>query len=156
MDHVAIVKPELLDRILAGKKTIEARLSKTRRSPYGDVLPGDRIFFKASGGGFGAICITYRVYSAPGLTPADVRALKRRYGKAIAAPAGFWESRKNARFATLVWLTFVRKTDTGPDYRATPGYRPRDSWIALGTRPAADSARLTRRERTGAGKRRAA
>ncbi len=155
MDHVAIVKPEYLDLILRGKKTIEARLSRTRRSPYGDVFPGDRIFFKASGGGFGALCITYRIHSAPALTPKDVAVLKRRFGKGIAAPAAFWKAKKSARYATLVWLTFVQKTSTGPDYRKIPGARPRDGWIAIGTRdagPAESAAAKSRRAATAARK----
>lgn len=44
--HIAIIQPIYLDRMLAGQKQIECRISKRRKPPYESVAPGDLIWFK--------------------------------------------------------------------------------------------------------------
>ena len=48
MDHVAIMSGNgfFLDAILSGKKTIESRWYKTRRTPWNNIRSGDTIYFK--------------------------------------------------------------------------------------------------------------
>ena len=48
--HLAIIKRSYLNAIIAGKKTIELRLTKTRTAPFGRICKGDQIYLKASAG----------------------------------------------------------------------------------------------------------
>ena len=51
MDHLAILAKEskLLGKILSGRKKIESRWSKFKRTPYGNIIKGELIYFKDSG-----------------------------------------------------------------------------------------------------------
>ena len=51
MHHLAILskKPNFLDLILNGKKTIESRWYQTKRTPWNKIKAGDTIFLKNSG-----------------------------------------------------------------------------------------------------------
>ena len=55
--HVAILKREYLRMVLSGQKTVESRLAKVRCPPFEQVVAGERLFFKASGGPFMAPAI---------------------------------------------------------------------------------------------------
>lgn len=50
MDHLAILdkKRKLLPKILSGEKTIESRWYKLKKTPYGIIKVGDRVYFKDS------------------------------------------------------------------------------------------------------------
>ncbi len=48
--HLAILKKQYLDAILAGRKTIESRLYQTKQKWLSQVNAGDKIFLKASSG----------------------------------------------------------------------------------------------------------
>jgi len=52
MDHLAIMKKSwgLTEKVLSGKKTIESRWYKTKRSPWNRIKPKDTIYFKDSAG----------------------------------------------------------------------------------------------------------
>ncbi len=45
-----VMSREYLEGLLGGEKRIEARLTKTRRAPFGRIGRGDRLFFKVSSG----------------------------------------------------------------------------------------------------------
>lgn len=51
MDHVVFLNKKFkgLEKILEGSKRAETRWAKGKRSPYGQVNKGDRLFFKDSG-----------------------------------------------------------------------------------------------------------
>ena len=59
--HVALVRPEYAEAILNGRKRVESRLSRMRCEPFGRVAPGDRVFFKETGGPFRACARIARV-----------------------------------------------------------------------------------------------
>ena len=50
MYHLAILKNQFLNRILAGTKTIESRFSFNKIAPYNKVSVNDTIYLKESGG----------------------------------------------------------------------------------------------------------
>jgi hypothetical protein len=132
--HVAIIHRA----ILAGRKTVEARLSRDRREPFGRIARGDEIFFKIAGGGFCAVARVARVLSVSGLTPDGVRALRRRVEGMVLGGPGFWSRRRRARYATLIWIEEVRQIrgvprgdGGGPDYEAARRRRPRAAWHVL-------------------------
>lgn len=125
--HIAIIHHGLGARLLDGAKTIESRLMRTRRPPYGRVRRGDRICFKLSGGALIGSAVVARVREFADLRPADVRDLQRRYSAQVAAPRSYWRDRRAARYAVLIWLE--RWT------RAVPGCEiPRQfggAWLSL-------------------------
>lgn len=114
MLHVAVLHQRYLDAILDGSKTVESRLSRSRIAPFGVVRPGERVLFKASGGGFGAAAIVRRVEFHEALLPGAVRALRRRVGAEVGAPGAYWQAKRLARYATLIWLGDVEPLDQGP------------------------------------------
>jgi hypothetical protein len=117
MTHVAILKPDYIRAILAGRKTIESRLTKTMQPPHGKVQTGERLFLKASGGPFMATAIAGQVMLFTDLSPAGVAKLRRRYGKAIGGAEAYWNMKKDSRFATLIELNEVEPMEVGPKYK---------------------------------------
>ncbi len=65
--HVAILYKRYIDLILAGRKTVESRLTKGLIEPYGRIEPGDRIWFKVTSGPFMATAIADAVAFHEGL-----------------------------------------------------------------------------------------
>ena len=131
MRHVAIIHPEYLALILAGRKRVEVRLTRNRSTPFGRVAPGDVVYFKARSGGFGARAAVAVVDEFEELSPPLVAMLFRRYNAMACGDAAYWISKQYARFGTFVHLTNVRSTERGPEYRDAPGFSPRSSWIVL-------------------------
>lgn len=87
---------------------------KTRREPFQRVTPGDHIYFRAPGSPYAARAIIAQALHIADLTPAAIETLKARHNQHILAPDEYWATRRNARYATLVWLEQVQPTSTGP------------------------------------------
>ena len=102
--HLAILKKPYLDAILRGKKRIESRFTKTRRSPFGQVLVGDKIFFKVSSGPVCAAATVAAVKNFENLTPKQILELKQQYNHSIGGGDEYWRSRADCKFGFLVWL----------------------------------------------------
>lgn len=117
MIHIAILKPGYIRDILAGRKTIESRLTKTRQPPFGKVEPGERLYLKASGGPFMATAVAGQVHSFEDTSPDDINRVRDRFGKQIGGDDAYWESKRDSRYVTLVELTDIKPVDTGPDYK---------------------------------------
>ncbi|RMH23959.1 MAG: ASCH domain-containing protein [Planctomycetota bacterium] len=128
MNHLAIVRRPYLDLILAGEKTIESRLTKVRCAPYGRVAPGDVIFFKEPSGPVRARARAGRIREEAGLTPASVERLRRSLNGRILGERGYWDEKREARYACLIWLDTVAPTH---DWPATPKMNGR-GWLCLG------------------------
>lgn len=103
--HVAIVSRAVAASLISGIKRLESRFTRSRRAPVGCISPGDAIYFKVSGGCIIGLSIAERVVELGGLTPSAVRSLHRAYGGLVAAPRGYWQARRAARYAVLVWLS---------------------------------------------------
>ncbi|MFN0135842.1 MAG: hypothetical protein ACKVS9_06960 [Phycisphaerae bacterium] len=106
--HVAIVTPIIAARLLSGEKTIESRLYRSRRPPFGIISPGDTIYFRSVGGPIFARSIARSVQQHIDLTPARVAAIRRTWSHQIAAHAGYWKAKRHCRFAVLIWLGRLR------------------------------------------------
>ena len=117
MIHLAILKPGYIRDILAGTKTVESRLTKTMQPPHGKVTAGERLFLKASGGPFMATAVAGRVETFADLTPAEVKRLRKDFGKLIGGDDAYWEMKRNSKYATLIWLDRVEPIDVGPAYK---------------------------------------
>jgi len=105
--HLVILKKPYLDAILASSKTIESRFTKTKRSYFGRVLPGDKLFLKESSG---PVCATAKVAAVKNfenLTPQQIIEIKQQYNHYIKGSEEYWRSKADCRFGVLVWLKDV-------------------------------------------------
>jgi ASC-1-like (ASCH) protein len=109
--HLVILKKPYLDAILAGRKTIESRFSKTKHRAFQQVLPGDRLFLKLSSGPVCAIATVAAVKYFENLTREKILQLKKQYNHAIKGSDQIWESKSDCRFGFLVWLKHVKPTE---------------------------------------------
>lgn len=105
--HLAILVNPYLQLLLDGQKTVESRFSVQRRAPFQQVVEGDIILLKRSGGpilgiGIVAEACFYQV------TAEVLKDIQAKYAEALGIrdPA-FWTSRAQTRFATLLRLEQV-------------------------------------------------
>jgi len=102
--HLAILKKPYLEAILAGRKRIESRFTRTKHSPFGQVLAGDRIFLKLSSGPVCAVANVGAVKNFENLTPKQIIEIKQQYNHHIGGSNEYWQSKAGCRFGFLVWL----------------------------------------------------
>jgi ASC-1-like (ASCH) protein len=100
--HLVILKKPYLDAILAGKKRIESRLSKTKPCFFERVLAGDKLFLKESSGPVCAMAKVAEVKNFDNLTPAQIVEIKQQYNGDILGSDEYWRSRSDCRFGFLV------------------------------------------------------
>ena len=115
--HIAILKREYLRMILAGQKTVESRLAKVRCPPFESVKPGERLFFKASGGPFMATAIADEVHDYADQTPEQIDALCEQWNPAVCGPLEYWRDRRDRPFVTMIRLGNVEPMDIGPKFK---------------------------------------
>jgi len=111
MTHITICREPFLSLMLTGVKKVESRFSKMRALPFGQVARGDVIYLKKSGGPIVAICKAGKVEYCEIKNAKDLAALRKRFSKSICSEAekGFWDKRKNARYASFIELTHMKK-----------------------------------------------
>ena len=107
-DHLAILRPFYLNLILSGEKTIECRLTRTSRPPFGVVKKGQRIYLKQSSGPVRGVCIARKVICRRIDGPEELAMIRQKYGEGIIAKDDFWESSDAARYCTLIFVKGVR------------------------------------------------
>lgn len=90
---------------------------------FGLVRPGDRIWLKQAGGPIRAVATALHVEQWSDLAPADLQALRRTHGRAIAAPPDYWTRHARARYAVLIWLHDVRAPLNAPTINRIRGSR---------------------------------
>ncbi len=111
--HLAILTQPFLSLILDGKKTIESRFSKIQCAPHGVVKSGDIVLMKKPGGQVLGEFTVGKVLYFPNITPDQLQIVKS-YSKEICSDHDphFWESRKDARYVTLMYVTNVIRYKT--------------------------------------------
>jgi ASC-1-like (ASCH) protein len=123
--HLAVLVEPYLSFILNGSKTVESRFSVNRIPPHGRVQPGDSILLKGAGRPIVGICRAEYVWDYI-LDTDSWEEIRTRFSTPIRAQDGFWESRRDARFATLIKIADLRRLP------ATPiGKRDRRGWVVL-------------------------
>jgi len=127
MIHVAILLRPYLDAVLAGTKSVESRLTRTARAPWGRIRAGERIWFKQSSGPFRAVATAAEVEQFRDLVPADVDRLRRRFEGEVGGAASYWAAKRSSRYAVFVRLAEVRATAVGP----TIGPQRGIAWLVL-------------------------
>lgn len=121
--HVAILKPTYIRQILSGVKTVESRMTKTEQAPFGRIAPGERLFFKESGGVFRAMAIVNEVESFVDPTPEAYKKLEQQWRPCVGGDDAYWKLKRESRFLTFVQLREVEPIDVGPVY-------PKSAWKA--------------------------
>lgn len=106
--HVAILRGPYLSAILEGRKTIESRLTRGPLAPYRQIETGQAIYLKQSCGPILGTAVAGRVMFFDELAPADVRRIRRDFGKLIGGDDDYWKAKAQSRYATLVWLQKVK------------------------------------------------
>ena len=107
-NHLVILKKPYLDAILAGRKRIESRFSRTKRSPFGQVDVGDKLFLKVSSGPICATATVAAVRNFESLTPEQITKLKEQYNHYIRGSDEYWRSKADCKFGFVLWLKDVR------------------------------------------------
>jgi ASC-1-like (ASCH) protein len=105
--HLVILKKPYLDAILAGRKKIESRFTRTKRYAFGRVLRGDKLFLKLSSGPVCATATVEAVKNFENLTSKQIIEIKEQYNHYIIGSDEYWRSKNNCRFGFLVWLEGV-------------------------------------------------
>jgi len=127
--HLAILKKPYLDAILEGRKPVESRFTMTKRSPFGQIFKGDKVFLKQSSGPVCATATVSNVKSFPNLTPAKVFDIKVQYNHLILGSDEHWRHFSQCNFGLLIWLTDVKSIEpvmiSKKDWRA---------WVVLNKR----------------------
>lgn len=109
--HLVILKRPYLEAILAGRKRIESRFTKTKRVHFGRVLPGDKLFLKESSGPVCAVAKAAAVKNFENLTHEQIAALKEQYNHLIVGGDEYWQSKVDCKFGFLVWLKDVERIE---------------------------------------------
>ncbi len=124
--HLVILKKPFLEAILGGRKRIESRFTQTRRSPFGRVQPGDKLFLKESAGPVCAVATVTAVKYFENLTPKRIIELKEQYNHHIRAGDEYWQSKADCKFGLLVWLK-----DIQPMEPVRIGKKDWRAWVVL-------------------------
>ena len=112
--HLAVMVEPYLSKICSGEKFIESRLTRVNIAPYQRAESGDVILFKLSGGPITAIAQVGQTKFeefGPQCTPAS---LAETFATGLGYEPGYVETKAEARFASLLWLTHVRRIASVP------------------------------------------
>ncbi len=128
MKHLAIFNGDAIEKILAGKKTIEARFSKTKMIPFAKVSAGDCVLMKQSGGEIIGQFTIEKVVFWDNLSSDDFCLLKKLYSREINVSQHFWDEKQEARYATLMFISESVRFLTPPAKFEKKDLR---SWVVL-------------------------
>src|SRR5437764_10549230 len=100
--HMAILTHKsVVDKILSGEKTIESRFSRVKSVPFGQIIAGDLVYFKLSGGPVMGYARISRVEEFDNLTPRLIDDLAKRYREELALSEDFLARKMETKFASL-------------------------------------------------------
>ena len=136
MDHLAILNKkdkDWLQLILEGKKTIESRWYKNRRTPWNNIHQGDIVYLKKSGEPVTAKGIVDKVIQFEDLTEKMIKSIYDKYGEAIGRERQEFEKAvkdsKNKRYCILIFLKKVCKVS--PFNINKKGFGMMSAWISV-------------------------
>lgn len=102
--HLAILKKPYVDAILAGSKTVEARLTKGKYPPFNHLAIDDTIFLKISSGPVCAVANVCDFKQFENLTPEKILTLRQQYNHLIGGADDYWQQKSDCPFGLLIWL----------------------------------------------------
>lgn len=125
--HVAVMVEPYLSFVVDGRKRIESRLTKNRIAPFGRAASGDIVLFKRSGGPITAVAFVGRVLHRETRSSEEVGVLASRYADGLSYEVGYADSKRDARYATLLWLRDVTTLQVPLALKK----RGRQSWVTV-------------------------
>lgn len=102
--HLAIFKGTAAQDILSGKKTVEARFSKSKIAPYGVISAGDLVYIKPTGGEPIGQFKVKKVIFYDGMEESDLGQIKKIFGDEIVQDNVFWQAKKGSKYGTLIFI----------------------------------------------------
>lgn len=129
MKHLAIFTKGVGEKILTGQKTVESRFSQRKNPPFGVISSGDLVYIKPSGKDPIGQFRVQKVFFFEGLSGQDLNDLQKRYGKQVQAEENYWESKKNSKYGTLIFIGEVDPFITSPVKFPKKDLR---GWVVLG------------------------
>lgn len=101
--HLGIFTDPFLTFMLEGKKTIESRFTKNKIIPYNKIEKEDIVFVKKSSG---PILAYFKVKEVLffNLKETPIEKIKEKYSEQLCVNETFWESKKESRYATLIFI----------------------------------------------------
>ena len=124
--HLAVMVEPYLSKICSGEKFIESRLTRVNIAPYQRAACGDVILFKLSGGPITALAKVDQAQFeefGPMRSPAS---LAEAFEMGLGYEPGYVESKADARFASLLWLSHVRQIASVPVAKSG-----RQAWVTI-------------------------
>lgn len=137
MEHLAIMKKSwgLTEKILSGEKKIESRWYKSRAVPWGNIKPGEVIYFKNSGAPVTIKAEIEKVLQFSDLSPQKVKELLERYGKEDGIDgksfSQFYEMFKDKNYCILAFLKNPQSIK--PFEINKKGFGMMSAWITTGS-----------------------
>ncbi len=142
MEHVAILRKakvsktdDLLEEIIAGRKTIESRWYVNKISPWNRVKINEVVYFKESGGPVRARASVAKVMQFENLDKKLVQEILDRYGQKIAPGASesdltkWQEKLVEKRYCILIFLKKVEKVK--PFFVDKTGFGYSCAWMVV-------------------------
>lgn len=131
MEHVAILSKskKLLSKIIEGKKTIESRWYKFKKTPYNNINSDDIVYFKESGEPVTVKAKVEKVLFFEDLDSEKIKKIIEEYGEGICISISFAENLKDKKFCTLIFLKDVERIK--PFNINKKGYGIMTAWITL-------------------------
>ncbi len=93
-----------INNIVNGIKKIESRFSKNKITPFNNINKNDIVYLKKSGGNILASFEVKDVMFFDNLNSKKINEIKNKYNNLITAPNKFWESKKDSKYATLIYI----------------------------------------------------
>ena len=124
--HLAIFRQPYLDLLLSGEKTADARFSKNRIAPFGQIEKGDTVLLKLSSGPVLGRAIVDEVQFFQDIAPEAIDDIRSRYNSQLCFADDFWEQYRDARYGTLIMFREVERAQ--PIYVWSKG---RSGWQVL-------------------------
>ena len=114
MKHLAKFNNNEAEKILAGKKNIESRFSKTKIGPFGAISSGDLVYIKTSGRDIIGQFRVKKVIFFEGFNREDLIEIKARYKDELNVEENYWKDKEYARYLTLIFIGNSSRFITSP------------------------------------------
>ena len=125
--HLVVVEQRYIRAMLAGTKSIEARLSRMRKPPWGEVAKGDLLWLKPPSRPITALAVAGRCRFESPTCQESVIAILSGAANEIAAQPGFFDAATpHARFVSLIEIARVVALNPIPFQK-----RDRRAWVVL-------------------------
>jgi hypothetical protein len=123
--HLAVMTGPFLDMIIAGRKTVESRFHRQRRTPLFTAKPGDVVVFRQSGRPASVAAILGDTYYLD-IAESGIDQIRATWAPRIGCDDDdFWAARADARWVSLLLLDSVFSIPPQPLHK-----RDRQAWVS--------------------------